>query len=78
MLRWILSKQTAFFLLILILVGVGILLVTSLPIQLYPQTQRPRVRVRISHEGYSPVDFYQNYGDKIESKLLAIDGMDIL
>ncbi len=78
MLRWILSKQIAFFLLILILVSVGILLVSSLPVQLYPQTQRPRVRVRISHEGYSAVDFYHNYSDKIESNLLTIDGMDIL
>ncbi|MCK5201038.1 MAG: efflux RND transporter permease subunit, partial [Spirochaetales bacterium] len=78
MLKWILSRQTAFFLLILILVGIGILLVSSLPVQLYPQTQRPRVRVRISHEGYSAVDFYKNYGDRIESNLLTIDGMDIL
>lgn len=78
MLKWVLSRQTAFFLLILILVGIGILLVSSLPVQLYPQTQRPRVRVRIYHEGYSAVDFYQNYSDRIESNLLTIDGMDIL
>lgn len=78
MLKWILSKQTAFFLLILILVGLGVLLLSMLPVQLYPQTQRPRVRVRISHEGYSAVDFYKNYGDSIESNLLTIDGMDIL
>lgn len=78
MLKWLLSRQTAFFLLIIILVGIGILLVSLLPVQLYPQTQRPRVRVRISHEGYSAVDFYKNYGDQIESNLLTIDGMDIL
>ena len=78
MLKWILSRQTAFFLLIIILVGIGILLVSLLPVQLYPQTQRPRVRVRISHDGYSAVDFYKNYGDSIESNLLAIEGMDIL
>jgi len=78
MLKWLLSRQTAFFLLIIILVGIGILLVSLLPVQLYPQTQRPRIRVRISHEGYSAVDFYKNYGDQIESNLLTIDGMDIL
>lgn len=78
MLKWLLSRQTAFFLLIIILVGIGILFVSMLPVQLYPQTQRPRVRVRISHEGYSAVDFYKNYGDQIESNLLTIDGMDIL
>ena len=78
MLKWILSRKTAFFLLILILVSLGVLLLSLLPVQLYPQTQRPRVRVRISHEGYSAVDFYSNYGDRIESNLLTIDGMDIL
>lgn len=78
MLKWLLSRQTAFFLLIILLVGLGVLFITLLPVQLYPQTQRPRVRVRISHEGYSAVDFYKNYGDQIESNLLTIDGMDIL
>jgi len=78
MLKWILSRKTGFFLLILILVSLGVLLLSLLPVQLYPQTQRPRVRVRISHEGYSAVDFYSNYGDRIESNLLTIDGTDIL
>ncbi len=62
----------------LLAVGIGLVLVTQLPVQLYPQTQRPRVSVRISHAGYSAVDFSEQYGEEVESRLLSIDGVDTL
>ena len=36
------------------------------------------MRVRISHVGYSAVDFYREFADELESNLLAVDGVDIL
>jgi len=78
MLNGLFRKTTGFFLLALLLVGSGIYLVTQLPIQLYPQTQRPRVRATINHTGISAVDFSADYADGIESRLLAVDGVDLL
>jgi HAE1 family hydrophobic/amphiphilic exporter-1 len=54
----------------------GALLVTQLPVQLYPQTRRPRVRAWIYHTGISAIDFSNEYADDIETRLLALDGVD--
>ncbi len=78
MLEAIFGKKTGVILLIVLLCAVGALLATRLPIQLYPQTQRPRVRARINHTGVSAVDFAEEYADSIESRLLAVDGVDLL
>ena len=78
MLNSIFQRKTGFILLVLILCGAGVILMSRLPIQLYPQTQRPRVRARINHTGISGVDFADQYADEIESRLIAVDGVDIL
>jgi hydrophobic/amphiphilic exporter-1 (mainly G- bacteria), HAE1 family len=78
MLSFLLRKSTGVFLLTLLLIASGIYLVTDLPIQLYPQTQRPRVRVVLTHDGISAVDFAGDYSDEIESRLLNMDGVDML
>jgi hydrophobic/amphiphilic exporter-1 (mainly G- bacteria), HAE1 family len=78
MLKGIFANRTAALLTTAILCLVGIVLVTQLPVQLYPQTQRPRVRLRIDHVGYSSVDFQRRFGDDIEAKLLAVEGIDLL
>ena len=78
MLNGLFRKTTGFFLLALLLVGSGVYLVTRLPIQLYPQTQRPRVRATINHTGISAIDFSADYAEGIESRLLAVDGVDLL
>jgi HAE1 family hydrophobic/amphiphilic exporter-1 len=74
----IFNKKVGFLLLVAVLSLAGVLLVTELPIQLYPQTQRPRVRARIYHAGISAVDFADEYADDIESRLLAVTGVDVL
>jgi HAE1 family hydrophobic/amphiphilic exporter-1 len=78
MLSAIFRKSTGFLLLTLMLCIAGGLLVSQLPIQLYPQTRRPRVRAVIYHTGISAIDFSNEYADDIESRLLAIDGVDIV
>ncbi len=78
MLDFILHRRKVFVLFVILAVGVGLVLVTQLPVQLYPQTQRPRVWVRISHTGYSAVDFSRQYGEDVESRLLTIDGVDTI
>jgi multidrug efflux pump subunit AcrB len=57
---------------------VGGLLASQLPVQLYPQTRRPRVRADIYHTGISAIDFSTEYADDIESRLMGIDGVDIV
>jgi HAE1 family hydrophobic/amphiphilic exporter-1 len=74
----IFNKKVGVLLLTVLLCGAGVFLATELPIQLYPQTQRPRVRVVINHEGISAVDFSTEHAEEIESRLLAVDGVDIL
>jgi HAE1 family hydrophobic/amphiphilic exporter-1 len=78
MLNAIFRKSTGFILLIVILCTTGGILATRLPIQLYPQTRRPRVRAVIYHSGISAVDFSNEYADEIESRLLVIEGVDIV
>ncbi len=78
MLGPIFRKSTGFILLTVILCLAGGLLVTQMPIQLYPQTRRPRVRASISHTGISAVDFSHDYAQDIESRLLSIEGVDIV
>jgi HAE1 family hydrophobic/amphiphilic exporter-1 len=78
MLNAIFRKRTGFILLTVILCIAGGLLATQLPVQLYPQTRRPRVRAVIYHTGISAIDFANNYADDIESRLLGIDGVDIV
>lgn len=78
MLKFIFRRKTGFLLLFVILCAAGVFLVTRLPILLYPQTQRPRVFARISHPGVSAVDFTNEYADSIESRLMGIEGVDIL
>ena len=76
--QWIIERRKIVVFLFLMLVVLGAVLVTQLPVQLYPQTQRPRVWLRISHTGYSAVDFSRQFGDEIESRLLTADGVDTL
>jgi HAE1 family hydrophobic/amphiphilic exporter-1 len=78
MLEGIFRKATGVVLLTVLLCATGVFLVTELPIQLYPQTQRPRVRAIINHTGVSALDFSSEYADQIESRLLAVEGVDIL
>jgi HAE1 family hydrophobic/amphiphilic exporter-1 len=78
MLNAIFRKSTGFILLIVILCITGGLLATQLPIQLYPQTSRPRVRANIQHTGISAVDFSNEYADDIESRFMAIEGVDMV
>jgi len=78
MLDLIFRKTTGVLLLTAVLVALGVHLVLQLPIQLYPQTQRPRVRATVEHDGISAVDFSGDYGEEIETRFLAIDGVDIL
>jgi HAE1 family hydrophobic/amphiphilic exporter-1 len=72
----IFRKKTGFLLLAVLLCAAGAILVSQLPVQLYPQTQRPRVRAWINHTGISAVDFSTEYSEEIESRLMAIDGVD--
>ncbi len=76
MLNQIFDRWKIFILFVLLVSALGVALVTQLPVQLYPQTQRPRIFVRLPHMGYSAVDFSQQFGDEIESQLLATDGVD--
>ncbi|MFP4331035.1 MAG: efflux RND transporter permease subunit [Alkalispirochaetaceae bacterium] len=76
--EWLFQRRKVMLLLFFILVAVGVALVALLPVQLYPQTQRPRIFVRINHSGYSAVDFSRRFGDEIENRLLATDGVDSL
>ncbi len=78
MLSALFRREKVVFLLVLLGVILGGVLVLRLPVQLYPQTQRPRVYVRITHTGYSAVDFSTRFGDDVESRLIGIDGVDIL
>ena len=78
MLNAIFRKSTGFIFLVVILCITGGILATQLPIQLYPQTSRPRVRANIQHTGISAVDFSNEYADDIESRFMAIEGVDIV
>ena len=78
MLHFLFRKAAGVFLLTLLLLGAGVYLVTQLPVQLYPQTQRPRVRVTVTHDGVSAVDFSAEYAEEFESRLLNMDGVDLL
>jgi HAE1 family hydrophobic/amphiphilic exporter-1 len=78
MLDLIFRKQVGVLLLFLLLCTLGIILVTQLPVQLYPQTNRPSLRTTIRHDGYSAVSFSQEFGDMVESILLAVEGVDLL
>lgn len=78
MLEIIFRRRKVFLLFVLLLSGLGLALVTQLPVQLYPQTQRPRVSVRIPHPGYSALDFSREYGEEVENRLLALEGVDTL
>lgn len=78
MLHFLFRKYTGVVLLTVLLIALGIVLVQRLPIQLYPQTQRPRVRATITHQGISAIDFADDYADQIESRLLGVDGIDLL
>ena len=78
MLESIFRKSTGFILLIVILCFAGGLLLQLLPVQLYPQTRRPRVRASISHTGISAIDFSYDYAQDIESRLISIEGVDIV
>lgn len=71
-------RQAIVLLFTALLSALGVVFVTLLPVQLYPQTQRPRVSLRIDHAGYSAVDFSQQYGTDIESRLLAVGDVDTL
>jgi hydrophobic/amphiphilic exporter-1 (mainly G- bacteria), HAE1 family len=78
MLELIFQRRKVFLLFIILLAGLGLVLVTQLPVQLYPQTQRPRVSVRVPHPGYSALDFSREYGEEVENRLLALEGVDTL
>ena len=78
MLEAIFVRRKVFLLALLLLSLVGLLVMRELPVQLYPQTQRPRVLVRISHSGYTALDFSRRYGSDLESRFLAIDGVSSL
>jgi len=78
MLLYMFRKSIGFLLLFVLLCATGGLLVTRLPIQLYPQTRRPRVRAVIYHSGISAIDFSNEYAEDIESRFIAIDGVDIV
>ncbi|MFP4067290.1 MAG: efflux RND transporter permease subunit [Spirochaetaceae bacterium] len=74
----ILHRRKVFLLLVGVLVALGMVLALDLPVQLYPQTQRPRVSVRVGHTGYSAVDFAERFGDEMEGRLQAVEGVDEL
>lgn len=78
MLAFLMRRRTVFLLCVVLLAALGVGLALNLPIQLYPQTQRPRVFVRLGHSGYSAVDFADRYGQDVEGRLLALDGVDSL
>jgi multidrug efflux pump subunit AcrB len=78
MLYALFRRRTGYLLLAAMLCAAGGLLATQLPIQLYPRTSRPRVRAWIYHEGISAVDFANEYADEIESRFMAIDGVEIV
>ena len=78
LLHGLFGKRTGFLLMLAVLCIAGGILVSKLPIQLYPQTRRPRVRAVIRHTGISAVDFADQYADDIESRFIAIEGVDIV
>jgi HAE1 family hydrophobic/amphiphilic exporter-1 len=61
----------------LLLVG-GVYLFSQLSIQLYPRVNRPRLTTSIRHNGYSAVNFHKEFASLIESRLLAVHGLELL
>lgn len=78
MLRLIFKKPVGFILLAALACGLGLYLAASLPVLMYPQTRRPLVTVRIAHAGVSAVDFRESYAERIEPRLLAVDGVELM
>ena len=78
MLKLIFRKTTGFIVFSILLCALGIWLATQLPVMMYPQTRRPMVTIRFSHPGISAVDFQSEYADRIESRLAALDNVDIM
>jgi len=78
MLKLIFKKPVGFLVFSLLLCILGVWMASRLPVMMYPQTRRPMVTVRFSHPGISAIDFQQNYSDSIETRLKAIDGVELM
>lgn len=78
MIRLVFKHQTGVLLLTLVLAACGIWLLGQLPVLMYPQTQRPQVSVRLNHPGLSALDFQAAYAERVESRLLALDHLELM
>ncbi|MDP3180139.1 MAG: efflux RND transporter permease subunit, partial [Spirochaetaceae bacterium] len=77
MLELLIRKRLGALLLFVLLCAGGLYLATRLSVQLYPRINRPRLSTSIRHTGYSAVGFYDQFASGIESKLLAVEGLDL-
>jgi hydrophobic/amphiphilic exporter-1 (mainly G- bacteria), HAE1 family len=77
MLRLIFKKPVGFMLLTALLCALGLYLASLLPVLMYPQTRRPLVTVRIAHSGISAIDFHENFSERIEPGLRALEGVEL-
>jgi hydrophobic/amphiphilic exporter-1 (mainly G- bacteria), HAE1 family len=78
MIQGLFKRSTGSVLLIVLIAATGAFVAGKLPVMMYPQTQRPQVTVRINHAGLSALDFQRSYADAIETRLLAIEGLELL
>ncbi len=78
MLDLLIRKRLGVLLLFCLLAASGIYLVGHLSVQLYPRVNRPRLMANIRHSGYSAVAFHEQYSSDIESRLLAVEGLELL
>lgn len=78
MLEYLFKKRVGVILIFALSVATGIVLVSRLPIQLYPRTNRPTMSVSFRHDGYSASGFSTEYAQAIESRLMAVEGLDLL
>jgi HAE1 family hydrophobic/amphiphilic exporter-1 len=78
MLEYLFRNRVGVILIFVLSAAAGIVLVGRLPIQLYPRTNRPTMSVSFRHDGYSATGFSTEYGQSIESRLMAVEGLDLL
>ncbi len=74
--KFFFEKKEPFFLLLLLLLLGGIYSLSQISTQLYPQTEQPRLFLRFTHQGVGAQDFYNDWAEKIETEISALDELE--
>lgn len=78
MLELLFRKRRGLLLIVLLGITAGIMLAARIPVKLYPNTRKPVISVFISHQGFTAVDFHDQFSTLLESRLSGIEDVEVI